>query len=73
MPASKLATSVYVAPKVNDLEWTSVRKSRDYQTAGDSGGSAINQAQYHIPGQAHREGGSLNKKQHESMQELKRE
>ena len=29
MPTSKLATSVYVAPKVNDHEWTQVR-DQDY-------------------------------------------
>ena len=30
MPTSKLATSVYVAPKVNDHEWSQVR-DQDYQ------------------------------------------
>ena len=61
MPTSKLATSVYVAPKVSDREWTQV-KDQDYQAEVNNQADALSSKsrQFHIPGQAHRVGGSLN-------------
>lgn len=80
MPTSKLATSVYVAPKVNDHEWTQVR-DQDYPAEVNQADAMSSKSrQFHIPGQAHRVGGSLNMRsyqnnmqQYQSMYDLRRD